>query len=105
MGLRCLTMVWAICVVEDVSIYLWTMLTLEFKATLERPPFLPGCKLILRRRLVQRIQLISQLHPSLFAAAICEADDPCVCTTVIFYCVSSEHDSTFAFSLVPTRHS
>ena len=41
-----------------------------------RPPFLPGCKLILRRRLVQRILVISQWRPSLLQQSICEADDP-----------------------------
>ena len=64
LGLRCLTKIWATCVGEDVSIYLGIQ-TLEFLTTLERPPFLPGCKLILRRRLVQHILVISQQHPSL----------------------------------------
>ena len=45
-GLRCLTKIWATCVVE-------------------RHPFLHGCKLILRRRPVQRIPVISQWHPPL----------------------------------------
>ena len=36
------------------------ILTLKFSATVERPPFLPGCELILRQRLVQHILVISQ---------------------------------------------
>ena len=41
LDLRCLSKILAICVVEDVSTCL-DPLTLDFFATLERPPFLPG---------------------------------------------------------------
>ena len=49
----------ATCDVEDVPICLGT-LTLELSATLERPPLLLGCKLILRRRLLLHSLVISQ---------------------------------------------
>ena len=50
--LQCLTMIWATCVVEDVSKNL-DILALEFKPISEQPSFLPECKPTLRRLLVR----------------------------------------------------
>ena len=72
-GLRCLTMIWAIYAVEDVSIHL-DIQTVNFDKC-GASSILPGCKLILRRRLVQGI-LSSAITSISFAAVVCEADDP-----------------------------
>ena len=58
------TMISAICVEENVSIYLDT-LTSESWAIWERPPFSLECKRILRRLLVLHNQVILRWHPSL----------------------------------------
>ena len=47
LGLPCWTMIWAICVLVDVSKYL-DILSLEFSITMVHLSFRPGCKLILR---------------------------------------------------------
>ena len=75
LGLRCLTKRLAICVVEDASKHL-DILTLEFQATLERPPFLP--------EKADAASAACPAHPGslamtsiTFAAGICDADEPC----------------------------
>ena len=69
LDLQCLTMIWAMCVVEDVSIFM-QILTSDVRTILERPLFLLETipiwsKLIVRRRLVLHNLVISQKRPSL----------------------------------------
>ena len=57
-------MIWATCVVEDVSRNL-DILTLEFWAIWGRPPIVPECKQIRRQPLVRHSLIIQQWHPLL----------------------------------------
>ena len=77
LGLQRLTMIWAICVVEDVSVHL----DLEFFATLERPPFFTWVS-------ADTASAVCPAHPSnlaitstICAAVFCETDDPCSVNT------------------------
>ena len=65
LDLQCLATIWAIYVVGDVSIYLWTCWLLDLRAIWERPPFVLGCKRMLRRLLVLHNQVVLQWHSSL----------------------------------------
>ena len=62
LGLPYWTMILAICLVEDVSIYL-DRLTLKFWAVWEHLPSLPECMLIRRQLLVHHRKVLSQWHP------------------------------------------
>ena len=65
LGLQYLTMIWATCVVKDVSGN-QDILTLGFWAMLEHPPFLLGFEVVLGRLLVRQNLVVLQWHPLLW---------------------------------------
>ena len=85
-------MIWAICVLADVSKFL-DILTLEFSTTMVHLPFWLGCELILRLLLVLGIPVVLKEISMTFAAAICDADDPCS--------VNTAYDPESSFTVSP----
>ena len=100
LGLPCWTMIWAICVLVDVSKYQDT-LTLEFSMTLVHLPFWPECTLITCPLLVLQpccdIDYFCCRHLWRWWSLLCEY---CTWAWIIFYNVTTQYNSAFVLLIL-----